>query len=239
MYDQITCKASYRIIATYLRQQMYDQITCKASYRIIVIYLRQQMYDQITCGASYRIIATYLRQQMCGQITCKASYRTLEDSYMTNEKKQEFTLRITQANKSQLIVLLYEIFLQYMEDAKDALADGQKDAFHRSMEKSIDCLRELTDSVQEKNELGRTVLGLYLYVSRQLGIALGSKKAEPLFEAEKVMRRLYEIYKEDAVNDTSDPIMQKSQQIYAGLTYGREDLTVSSQDGSSSRGFYA
>ena len=68
---------------------------------------------------------------------------------MTNEKKQEFTLRITQANKSQLIVLLYEIFLQYMEDAKDALADGQKDAFHRSMEKSIDCLRELTDSVQE------------------------------------------------------------------------------------------
>lgn len=98
---------------------------------------------------------------------------------------------------------------------------------------------ELTDSVQEKNELGRTVLGLYLYVSRQLGIALGSKKAEPLFEAEKVMRRLYEIYKEDAVNDTSDPVMQKSQQIYAGLTYGREDLTVSSQDGSSSRGFYA
>lgn len=158
---------------------------------------------------------------------------------MTNEKKQEFTLRITQANKSQLIVLLYEIFLQYMEDAKDALANGQKDAFHRSMEKSIDCLRELTDSVQEKNELGRTVLDLYLYVSRQLGMALGSKKAEPLFEAEKVMCRLYEIYKEDAVNDTSDPVMQKSQQVYAGLTYGREDLTVSSQDGSGSRGFYA
>ena len=65
------------------------------------------------------------------------------------------------------------------------------------------------------------------------------KKAKPLFEAEKVMRRLYEIYKEDAVNDTSDPVMQKSQQVYAGLTYGREDLTVSSQDGSSSRGFYA
>ena len=53
------------------------------------------------------------------------------------------------------------------------------------------------------------------------------------------MRRLYEIYKEDAVNDTSDPVMQKSQQVYAGLTYGREDLTVSSQDDSSSRGFYA
>ena len=70
---------------------------------------------------------------------------------MTNEKKQEFTLRITQANKSQLIVLLYEIFLQYMEDAKDALADGQKDAFHRSMEKSIDCLRELTDRKKKKN----------------------------------------------------------------------------------------
>ncbi len=84
---------------------------------------------------------------------------------MTNEKKQEFTLRITQANKSQLIVLLYEIFLQYMEDAKDALADGQKDAFHRSMEKSIDCLRELTDSVQEKKMSLAELFWVYTYMS--------------------------------------------------------------------------
>ena len=34
---------------------------------------------------------------------------------MTKECKQQFTLRITQANSTQLIVILYEMTLQYLE----------------------------------------------------------------------------------------------------------------------------
>ena len=35
---------------------------------------------------------------------------------MTKECKQQFTLRITQANSTQLIVILYEMTLQYLAD---------------------------------------------------------------------------------------------------------------------------
>ena len=40
---------------------------------------------------------------------------------MTKECKQQFTLRITQANKTELIVILYEMLLAYTQDAKISL----------------------------------------------------------------------------------------------------------------------
>lgn len=39
---------------------------------------------------------------------------------MTREQKQGFTLRITQANPTQMIVILYEMTLCYVRDAKTA-----------------------------------------------------------------------------------------------------------------------
>ena len=40
---------------------------------------------------------------------------------MTDEKKQEFTLRITSANKTELVEILYEMLLVYIDDANDAI----------------------------------------------------------------------------------------------------------------------
>ena len=39
---------------------------------------------------------------------------------MTKECKQQFTLRITQANPTQMIVILYEMLLCYLDEAKEA-----------------------------------------------------------------------------------------------------------------------
>ena len=44
---------------------------------------------------------------------------------MTTEKKQMFTRRITQANKTQLTVIVYEMLLAYLEDARAAHDAGQ------------------------------------------------------------------------------------------------------------------
>ena len=40
---------------------------------------------------------------------------------MRKEDKQQFTLRITQANPTELVVILYEMLLCYLEDAENAL----------------------------------------------------------------------------------------------------------------------
>lgn len=45
---------------------------------------------------------------------------------MTLETKQQFTFRITQANPTEMIVILYEITLQYLSDASQA---AEEDGF--------------------------------------------------------------------------------------------------------------
>ena len=54
---------------------------------------------------------------------------------MTKELKQEFTLRITQANKTQLITILYEMVLLYLEEAKAAI--DADDKTERSEERRV------------------------------------------------------------------------------------------------------
>ena len=39
---------------------------------------------------------------------------------MTNEKKQEYTRKITQANGTGLVVILYDMTLTFLEDAEKA-----------------------------------------------------------------------------------------------------------------------
>ena len=39
---------------------------------------------------------------------------------MTKELKQQFTLKISQANKTGLVVILYEMLLIYLEEATQA-----------------------------------------------------------------------------------------------------------------------
>ena len=57
---------------------------------------------------------------------------------MTKECKQQFTLRITQANATQLVVILYEMTLQYLADAEQAAEDAQfLEAVRRTTENTV------------------------------------------------------------------------------------------------------
>ena len=48
---------------------------------------------------------------------------------MKKEDKQRFTLRITQANPTELVVILYEMLLGYLKDAEEA-AGNDMQLFH-------------------------------------------------------------------------------------------------------------
>ena len=48
---------------------------------------------------------------------------------MTKECKQQFTLRITQANSTQLIVILYEMTLQYLADGEQQMMPDWRKLF--------------------------------------------------------------------------------------------------------------
>ena len=78
---------------------------------------------------------------------------------------------------------------------------------------------------------------LYLYVNKELVEADLHKKTEPLDNTIKVMKGLWEAYKEISSQDTSPAVMTNSQSIYAGLTYGKSDLVENLDQVGENRGF--
>ncbi|MBD5480551.1 MAG: flagellar protein FliS [Lachnospiraceae bacterium] len=158
---------------------------------------------------------------------------------MTRERKQQFTLRITQANKTELIVILYEIVLGYMEDAEVALEAGNITEFREALRKVRSCFGELIASLNLDYELAARLLSLYLYCNRELIKADARKEKEPLMHIRSVVSKLLEAYRELAGQDTSGPVMQNSQTVYAGLTYGKNSLSENLADQGANRGFRA
>ncbi|MCR5417669.1 MAG: flagellar protein FliS [Lachnospiraceae bacterium] len=157
---------------------------------------------------------------------------------MTDEKRQEYTLRITQANQSQLVVILYDLFFEYTGQAVEELSKGNRQAYSEQLDRAQDVLSELILSLNMDQDPAPAIYRVYLYVSARIGQARGSLKSEGLKDPLRMMHSLCDTYREDAKSDTSGPVMDNSQKVYAGLTYGRDSLNESMDEGSGSRGFF-
>lgn len=155
---------------------------------------------------------------------------------MTKECKQQFTLRITQANATEMVVILYEMLSCYLEEAQAALAEGDKVAFKEAVRKSRGCLNELMQSLNLEYEPAPTLMQLYLFCVRRLAIGEVRRDASALDEIVKVIRPLHDAYEEIAKQNESGPVMNNSQTVYAGLTYGKNTLTENMTDQGTNRG---
>lgn len=158
---------------------------------------------------------------------------------MTKEMKQQFTLRITQANPTQLVVILYEMCLEYLKEAKETLAEGDIAAFREAVRKTRGCLTELMQSLDLEYEPAPAMFQLFLFCIRRLANSDLRKDAAMLEEIEKVIRPLCEAYRKIQDQNPAGPVMGNSQTVYAGLTYGKNSLTENMGDPGSNRGMFA
>ena len=156
---------------------------------------------------------------------------------MTTELKQEYTLRISQANKTQLITILYEMVLLYIDEAEGALEAGDRKAVKSAVRKARGCVEELTASLHLEYELAQNLLQLYLYADRELVKASSRYEKEPLAHVRLIMDQLHRAYEQIQDLDTSGPVMGNTQAVYAGLTYGRNTLMENITAPESNRGF--
>lgn len=156
---------------------------------------------------------------------------------MTKELKQEFTLRITHANKTQLITILYEMVLLYLAEAKEALSAEDKNEYKKAIRKIRGCMNELIVSLHMEYELAQYLLQLYLYINRELVQASIHYEQENLDHIENIIRKLHAAYQQIEKQDISGPVMGNTQTIYAGLTYGKNTLMENMSDPEANRGF--
>ncbi len=144
---------------------------------------------------------------------------------MTREQKQAFTLRIARANSTQLVVILYEMTICYLKDAALALDQENIPGFEQGIRCGRECLNELLASLDCRYEVGRGLAGLYFYCLRELAQGRRRRRAEELERVRGILERLCEAYSHLADISEGKPLMERTQQVYAGMTYGRNALS--------------
>ena len=157
---------------------------------------------------------------------------------MKLEKKKEYKERIIAANRSELIVIMYEMLFSYMEDIYEGIDSDEWVDAKEAISHSEAVVRRLMDDLDFNYEISKELYPLYDFVLRRLSMARVKKSKEPVNEAEKILKNLYKGMLEMAAKDKSPALMQNREDMYVGLTYGRNSLNEIST-GVNKRGFYA
>lgn len=155
---------------------------------------------------------------------------------MTSEIKQQFTFRISQANSTEMVVILYEMVLQYLTDAAGSMELGDFAGYQGAVRGARGCIEELLQSLHLEYEPAPVLRQLYLFCLRRLAQAELRMHPELLQEVSGVITPLCDAYRQIAAQNTAGPVMQNAQVVYAGLTYGKNTLTENMADQSMNRG---
>ncbi|MDE5697899.1 MAG: flagellar protein FliS [Lachnospiraceae bacterium] len=156
---------------------------------------------------------------------------------MTKEMKQIFTRRITQANRTQLVVILYDMILTYLKDAANAQEAGCRQEFKKDMQCARNCISELRGSLDFNYDLSRNLFAIYAFADRELAHDMRGISAEQLAQIAGMFQKLRDAYYTISKEDQSQPLMENAQNVYAGFTYSRTDVNESLAQYGAARGF--
>lgn len=156
---------------------------------------------------------------------------------MTKEMKQIFTRRITQANRTQLVVILYDMILTYLKDAAAAQEVGCRQEFKKGMQCARNCITELRGSLDFNYDLSRNLFAIYAFADRELAHDMQGISAEQLDQIIGMFQKLRDAYHTISKQDQSQPLMKNAQDVYAGFTYSRTDVNESLSLYGAARGF--
>lgn len=157
---------------------------------------------------------------------------------MKNEQLVDFTRRISQCNRSGLTVVTYEIFFAYMEDARAAYVTREWEAYKEALRKGERAIEELMATLDFSYELAGQLYTIYVFCRDALAKSMYKRKTDDMENAIRLMKKLYDGFVQAAKGDNSAPLMKNTQQVYAGYTYGRDDLVETFQSSDASRGFF-
>ena len=159
---------------------------------------------------------------------------------MTQEQIQTYTLRVSQASPCELVVIMYDIILDDVKNARESKKSGNLQRYQADLTHAVKVVNELMDALDFSQPISFRLMSLYIYVNKMLAKARVSGKWDSLSDVETVIEKLRAGFDGIKDQDTTGPVMQNVQQVYAGLTYGKGRLNetyLNAQD--YNRGFQA
>ena len=146
---------------------------------------------------------------------------------MDNTKQEEFTRRIGNASKTEMIVIVYDIALQYAEDAQDDYDSGNVEAFSENLTRARKCVDNLIEALNFDIDISNQLFALYNFVKKNLLNARITRTDKGLKDAVKILKDMREIFVELAKMDTSGVMMDSTAHVMTGMTYGKGVLNES------------
>ena len=125
-----------------------------------------------------------------------------------------------------------------MEDARTAYADGEWESYKEALRNGQRAIEELISTLDFSYELAGKLYSIYVFCRDALARSMYRRKTDDMEDAVRLMEKLYDGFVQVAKEDDSEPLMKNTQQVYAGYTYGRDDLVESFQSSDASRGFF-
>ena len=140
---------------------------------------------------------------------------------MTKEEINVFSKRVAQSSKSELIVISYEIILNYIESAKTELANDDIDKFIFNVKKAKQFVNDLSSVLDFSQKISFELMNIYMFIDRCLIKSIVKRTDCELSAVEDIICKLKTAFEDVSKNDDSGSVMRNGEHIYAGLTYGR------------------
>lgn len=156
---------------------------------------------------------------------------------MTREEIQRFNVRISQANKGELLVITYDILIKYLEDTLVAYNEDDKELLGKNLKGAQNTVRELVQGLDYQYEIADNLMQLYRYFNKTISNAIVKRNVENIDKILELINSMRNAFYEAAKTDHSEPLMETTHQVYAGLTYGKGQLNEAVIDSKSNRGF--
>lgn len=150
---------------------------------------------------------------------------------MKSESIKAYSYRVSQANKTELIVIMYDMAIEYLEDSL-------KEEYTKNIKLGKRVIDELSRALDMQYEISGELFKLYMTMSKYLIKAMSVRDDSLVETVIRMLRKLRESFYKLSKEDESESVMQNTQQVYAGLTYSNQgNSNEFSNDPVSNRGF--
>ena len=143
---------------------------------------------------------------------------------MTREEINQFSMRISQSNRTQIVVITYEIIINYLDSARDSFDNSNVTDFVRNVRKARQFVNELSSVLDFRYKISFELMNLYMFANECLLKAELRREDVNLEVVRDMMIKLRDSFETVSKQDNSKPVMQVREKVYEGLTYGKNGM---------------
>jgi len=143
---------------------------------------------------------------------------------MTKEEMNGYSYRVTQASRTQLVVIMYDVALNYLTDSMNYFEKLDIESFRDDIKKAQRVINQLTSVLDLQYEISLELMRLYIYMNNVLVRSSIRKEVDEINVVMGMLQKLRIAFEKVSDQDKSGPMMVNTQQVYAGLTYSNGGL---------------